>query len=590
MKEGTMLRPLIAAAAIAAVAAHASDARACGCFAQPSAATPVVQAGERILFAHEGDQVIAYIQIKYQGAADQFGWLVPLPSIPTLEVGTDELFSTLDSTTLPQYQLNRTFQYCGGGSSTSSSTNGSGGCGADDFTGTGASDMGASFAGRDMASRSGDMGSDIVAAQASIGPYEYAVLKADDESAMLQWLSDNGYFVPTGTMDAVKPYINPGAYFLALKLRGGQSTGDIAPIVLRYTSQLPMIPITLTSVGAVPNMGILVWVLGEARAIPRNYYSVVLDDLPVWFDNFASYNQQLIAAVKEAPGKHGFITQYAGPRKVVGGRLDYYGRFGDLAELRAITTASQYLSYLRTHGYTFDGTLLAILSRYIPEPQVLVDRGVSLAQFYANYDGYSQYVPGTDPDGGVIAPLDAGALTDELDTRIVTPTKNAAALLSRHSYLTRMYTAMSPADMTVDPVFSSNQDLPDVPLLHQATITTPCSGQPWLRTDGGFETQYVSGFPPNVALPASLRVDKLLDAGQPEPVQDNTATIKTALGTVDYGSMNSPGATTYNPDANDHGSGCGCTVGGVRVRPDAAVLLALCAGTIAVRSLRRRRR
>ncbi|MGZ3408046.1 MAG: DUF2330 domain-containing protein, partial [Polyangia bacterium] len=80
-----MLRRLILTAAVAAAAAHATDARACGCFAQPSPATPVVQAGERILFAHEGDQVIAYIQIQYQGAADQFGWLVPLPSVPTLE-------------------------------------------------------------------------------------------------------------------------------------------------------------------------------------------------------------------------------------------------------------------------------------------------------------------------------------------------------------------------------------------------------------------------------------------------------------------------------------------------------------------------
>src|SRR6478609_7721013 len=100
-----MFRHLLAAVT---VAAHASDARACGCFAMGSTAQPVVQAGERILFAHEADQVIAYIQIKYQGAADQFGWIVPLPSVPTLELGTDALFTMLDSTTLPQYRLTRT--------------------------------------------------------------------------------------------------------------------------------------------------------------------------------------------------------------------------------------------------------------------------------------------------------------------------------------------------------------------------------------------------------------------------------------------------------------------------------------------------
>src|SRR5258706_6241984 len=70
-------------------------ARACGCFAQPSAAMPVVQAGEQILFAHDGQEVVAYIQIQYTGSADQFGWLVPLPSVPTLQVGTEEVFAPL---------------------------------------------------------------------------------------------------------------------------------------------------------------------------------------------------------------------------------------------------------------------------------------------------------------------------------------------------------------------------------------------------------------------------------------------------------------------------------------------------------------
>src|SRR5439155_6153084 len=152
--------------------------------------------------------------------------------------------------------------------------------------GGGVSDLGFSAA--------ADMGhAGIVVVQASIGPYDYAVLKADDQAELTKWLDDNHYFVPSTAGDALKPYTHPGAFFLALKLRGGAATGDIAPVVLRYQSDLPMIPITLTSIGAVPNMGILVWVLGEARAIPRNYYNVVLDDLPVWFSNFSTYNQEL---------------------------------------------------------------------------------------------------------------------------------------------------------------------------------------------------------------------------------------------------------------------------------------------------------
>jgi hypothetical protein len=574
-----MLRNVIAAAAaFAAVAAHASDARACGCFAMGSTAQPVVQAGERILFAHEADQVIAYIQIKYQGAADQFGWIVPLPSVPTLELGTDELFTMLDNNTLPQYQLTRTQEFCGGGQSSSTDSDGSFGCGADFSTATGPA-----FNGSDMnVAAVHDMASGgIVVETASIGPYDYAVLKADDETAMLQWLSDNRYFVPAGTMDAVKPYIHTGAYFLALKLSGGQTAGDIAPIVLHYTSDLPMIPITLTQVGAVDNMGILVWVAGEARAIPRNYYHVVVDDLPIWFSNFTQYNQWLINAVHEAPGKHGFITQYAGPASLAQDKLSYPGRFGDLTTLRAQSTKSDYLRYLREHGYQFNAALLSILSRYIPEPQALVAAGVSLSQFYQFYDSYSSYDQDPDPDGGVPAVFDPNALTDEIAARIVTPTQDANALLGRHPYLTRLYTALSPKDMTIDPVFSTNREIGDVPLRHSATLTTPCSGQPWLSTDAGFEAQYVNGLPPGVGLPAALRVELIRDAGQPELVQDNHDAIVAALGPVDHGKATSP-------SANDS-SGCGCSVGKRRMHTNVAMLLACCALALTVRSLRRRR-
>ncbi|MCA1665013.1 MAG: DUF2330 domain-containing protein [Myxococcales bacterium] len=499
-----MLRQIVAAtiAAVAITLGSIGDARACGCFAQPSAANPVVQAGERILFAHENDQVIAYIQIKYQGAADQFGWIVPLPSVPTLELGTDALFTMLDNSTLPQYRLSRQQNYCGGIQTISNG----GGCsalslGGDDTTSYAASDMGVASS-RDMAAGG------VVVEQASIA-------------------------------------------------------------------------ITLTQVGAVENMGVLVWVAGEARAIPRNYYHVVLDDLPVWFSNFTTYNAELINAVHEAPGKHGFITQYAGSSSLAVGQLDYPGRFGDLTALRALSSPSDYLKYLVAHNYRFDGTLLSILGRYIPEPQQLIDMGVRPLQFYQGYDSYSQYLPSTDPDGGAIAPFDAAMLTDEIAMRIVTPSRDANALLARHPYLTRLYTALSPKDMTIDPVFSSNRELGDVPLLHTATVTTACSKQQWLTTDLGFEVQYLNGLAPNLNLPGALRVELVRDAGPAELVQDNSDQIRAALGPVDHGHQTSP--------SGDQSSGCGCTVGKRRVQTNVAVLFALCGAGLAMRSLRRRR-
>src|SRR5262249_45485140 len=82
-----------------------SAAWACGCFAPPDPTNMVNQAGEKILFSAANGQVTAIIQIQYAGEAKDFGWLLPLPSVPTLEVSSDEVFASLLAGTQPSYQL-----------------------------------------------------------------------------------------------------------------------------------------------------------------------------------------------------------------------------------------------------------------------------------------------------------------------------------------------------------------------------------------------------------------------------------------------------------------------------------------------------
>ena len=94
------------------------QAEACGCFTPPDPSVPIVQAGERILFAVKDGQVTSHVQIQYSGDARDFGWLLPLPSVPTLELGTDELFTQLYAATQPQYKLSVQYEpgcFSGGG-------------------------------------------------------------------------------------------------------------------------------------------------------------------------------------------------------------------------------------------------------------------------------------------------------------------------------------------------------------------------------------------------------------------------------------------------------------------------------------------
>ncbi len=492
-------------------------AEACGCFTPPDPTVPVLQAGERILFAVQNGQVTAHVQVQYSGAAGQeFGWLLPLPSVPTLELGTDELFTRLTTTTQPRYQLNTVFDpncpQFGFGS------------GAGGGTGTG----GFADAGLNAGS---DAGISPLVVQDSVGPYDYAVLRADSKTAMLEWLATNRYFVPAGTDESVAPYIREGGFFLALKLRAGNTAGDLLPVVLRYTSDLGVIPITLTATGATENMGVQVWMLGTGRAIPRNYNHTVLNDSVIdWPSRGANYNDVVIRAVGEAPGRHTFVTEYAGPSTVMRGVLTPPGRFGTKSEFATAATPEQFIDllFLRNFaapsslapfaGPVLPGPLKATLVKYLPPPP-----GVTADTFYANYRALKAQAPAPDFQPAVMA--------DEVWERVVLPTQNASQLFDDQPTLTRLYSTISPADMNKDPAFSFNPDLPNVSNVHTATMNVTCnrSGQETsalLTTEQGWDLPYPQGrFSPvgvdRSKLPASLLIEVLREEGAPENVVNN---------------------------------------------------------------------
>lgn len=500
------------------VALYSQRTEACGCFTPPNPAVPVVQAGERILFAVQGGQVTAHVQVQYSGASGQeFGWLLPLPSVPALELGTDELFAQLINTTQPQYQLNTVFAPdCqgfsgGGGAGGGSGTSGNGG-----------------FA--DAGSSSGGINPLVV--QDSVGPYDYAVLRADSKVAMLEWLAQNRYFVPAGTDDSVTPYIRAGGFFLALKLRPGNTTGDLLPVVLRYTSDLGVIPITLTATGAEENMGVQVWMLGSGRAIPRNYSHTIINDAVIdWPSSAANYKDVIIRAVGEAPGKHTFVTEYAGPSTPMKSVLAPAGRFGAKGIFAAATTPEAFIDLLFSHGFparssltpfagpVLPGPLKAILVKYLPPPQ-----GVTADTFFANYRALKSQAPAPN--------FQPQAMAEEIWERVVVPAQNANELFDTHPVLTRLFSTISPADMNKDPAFSFNPSLPNVSNLHQATMTVSCepgTGRETsavLKTEQGWRLEYPNGRFAGIgvnrdAIPASLVIEALREEGPPQNVVNN---------------------------------------------------------------------
>ena len=501
-------------AAAVALSLPSTDAHACGCFAPQQLTVPIVQAGERILFAHQNGEVVAHIQIQYEGEASQFGWLLPLPSAPSkddLELSVEELFTTLLNQTQPSYRLLRQGDDACINAPTASTNFESGG-------------------GR------GDQGTDpdLVVIQGSVGPFDYVVLDAKDGDEMLAWLRREKFVVPDTADAALSRYLGEGKFLLALKLSKGNDVGDIQPIVVRYRADRPMIPIILTSIGANPNMGIQVWVLGNSRAIPRNYSHTILNEEYIdWFSGGSNYNDVIINATNEAREGQAFVTEYAGPSTIVQGQLNWENRFGSQSAFESQTEAGSYVQMLRIEGFPWNNVLMGVLRRTFPMPQALLDEGVTEEAYYESLDFYLNRYRSQNPDvfEGIDLTFDAVEVTAEIWEKIVVPTVNAEALLNEFPKLTRMYTTLSPNEMTRDPEFSFNPTLPDVSNVHRANFTFDCDnpsrgvlelpdGRQFYIED---QNEWANRDRPNI--PYSRRIEALPEEGAPAVLVDNTTRI-----------------------------------------------------------------
>ena len=276
----------------------APPALACGGFFCES--VPIQQAAEQIVFRQEENRITAMVRILYSGEAERFSWVVPVPNEPALSIGADATFPELEGATRPVFALERTGDQCGFGE-----TGGLPATAVDDTD----------------AAEGGD-GVTILAEEA-VGPFDTVTLRGDTADELIDWLVTNGYDLSPRGRDLIDPYVEAGMLFVAVKLRNGESTNAIQPLVMEYTSEKPMIPIRLTAVAAEDDMGVLVWIVGDARAVPENYLHVTPNYARLnWYTGtqnaYTSYQSLITAAMDEVEDDgrtgdgQGFATDFAG--------------------------------------------------------------------------------------------------------------------------------------------------------------------------------------------------------------------------------------------------------------------------------------
>jgi hypothetical protein len=278
-----------------------STVSACGgLFCQTS---PVNQQAERIIFAMNDDGTIsAYVQINFTGNSSDFAWVVPVPSVPGIDVAEMASFNELDLLTQPVF-IPPARPNC--------------------FPAQPQAVMMSGLSENAVSVRATDTGV-IVLASGTAGPYAYDVITSEDSNAMFRWLRENDYQVTPEMGPLLRVYTEEDMIFLAMKLQPENGVQDIQPIVMTYESDVPMIPIRLTAVAANPNMNILTWIFADEQAYPANYETIKIanDELRSDFTSFGgiNYTTLLDSRIDQYQGL-GMITEYAQPSSELAGRF-----------------------------------------------------------------------------------------------------------------------------------------------------------------------------------------------------------------------------------------------------------------------------
>lgn len=420
-------------------------ANACGGFF--CSQVPIDQAGEQIIFSLHGDRVTATIQITYAGEAKDFAWVVPVSAKPEITLGAQAVFDALRVRTQPSFRV--------------------------DWKGEGGY-CGAVFAPEAAAGGPSrgtlDDGVNVVASK-EVGPFQTVTLESTDGKALFKWLDDNGFDQPPESLPLIEHYVQQKMLFVALRLKQNATAGDIQPIVLDMPNPDACVPLILTRIAAQPDMPVLVYVLGNGRAVPENWFHVVVDQAKInWLSSGSNYNKLVTEAINEAAG-HGFVTEFAGDSKILKDAVWRPDRY-DADKLLTITDPAVLVQTLLQMGYPSDTTMRGLLRKYIPMPTAVAERGVTDQMFYNDLNGYAADL------AAVGYTLNIKAFVAEVKERVLAPLQKAQEMFDGQPYLTRLLSTVSPDEMTRDPLFVLNNELSPVSNVHIAKAYGQC------RNDG----------------------------------------------------------------------------------------------------------
>ena len=177
-------------------------------------------------------------QVDYEGDAEDFAWVIPVPGYPELFPVEDEIFYELHKLTKVVSPLGFG---CGWGVG---------------FTPPGLDDEGVH-----------------IWEENQVGIYHTTTLSATDPNSLVGWLNDNGYAFPTQGQEILDYYVQKQWFFVAMKIQGegmtdnfGYYTGAIQPIGIMFFSDEMVYPLKISALST-PSWGteVLIYAFSDDR-------------------------------------------------------------------------------------------------------------------------------------------------------------------------------------------------------------------------------------------------------------------------------------------------------------------------------------
>lgn len=186
----------------------------------PPVGRQVMETGQQAVIWHNGTQERLILSTTFRGDAEDFVWIVPVPSRPEVGMGKDELFTSLASFTTPRdtYQsgpllnLGSTSRY--------------------------------------------EVAPDKVTVLETkrVDIYDTAVLEASDAKALREWLEKAGYPYPDDKDHLLAHYVQKNWYFVVAKIADDAAgyassylrEGHATPLSLTFDTTVPVYPLKIS--------------------------------------------------------------------------------------------------------------------------------------------------------------------------------------------------------------------------------------------------------------------------------------------------------------------------------------------------------